>query len=195
MLTGRGFELFGASISSIQRGIYAGQIINDPNDVILYRDITISSVDLNKSQLICIGTGIAETDSYKGFSRAYLYNSTTIRVLRSYRRITSPSQQNSRFLPFAWQVIEFSNIKSIQRGTFDSVQSTNSTPIDIIISPVNINKAILNCIGLGIGHGDTVDYNGRAYLYDSTTIRVPYHGSYGSKYYWAAFTWEVIEFN
>ena len=143
MPTGRGFELFGASISSIQRGIYAGEIISDPNDVILYRDITISSVDLNKSQLICIGTGIVETDSYSGFSRAYLYNSTTIRVLRSYRRITSPSQQYSRFLPFAWQVIEFSNIKSIQRGTFNPVRRTNSTPIDIIISPVNINKAIL----------------------------------------------------
>ena len=83
-------------------------------------------------------------------------------------------------------------VKSVQRGV--STIENGDSSLDITITAVNVNKAMVNYLGFSASSGDTSSdhrYRGYVRLVDSTTIRISRGRSDGDFTY----SWEVIEFN
>ena len=83
-------------------------------------------------------------------------------------------------------------VKSVQRGV--STIENGDSSLDITITAVNVNKAMVNYLGFSASSGDTSSdhrYRGYVRLVDSTTVRISRGRSDGDFTY----SWEVIEFN
>lgn len=167
MPTVRGFDLLGGGIKQIISGTSYISSVS--------KTITISEVDVNKSIIITkyvAGYG----DSIYVYVASKIDNSTSL----SFRRGASDGS-----LYFSYQVVEFNNVKSLQRG---EVSFSSQSTVDIIINEVNPLKslAIVSHYITINGYGLDIYY----YLYNSTTLRVklPVTGT-------GVIYWQVVEFN
>lgn len=170
----------GLVIKSIQRGIaFMG------NDTSL--NISITGVDLNNSILIFNEIG-ADT-----FNTTYPNSRCTGRVSSgnqiSFERATKNGTGASQ-VKIAWQVIEFENIKSVQRGT----AYINSLSENISISPVTTSKSFVITSSIG-GNTSNYDYqhSNIASQLESSTITIS-RGAQNGGSNQVKVDWQVIEF-
>ena len=115
----------GAVVKSVQRG----EFLMDNN---LVEDIIISEVDLNSS-IVKITTAypILVSGNDEIVAMAELLNSTTLRLERG---------TVDGALYVSWEVVEFNNVKSLQKGTELLRNNDNES---IVISSVDLNKSIV----------------------------------------------------
>jgi hypothetical protein len=163
----------GSSIKSIQSGESSMSGLTN-------LDITISEVNLINSIVIIYErsstTAAAQSLKVKG----KLTNYTTLNLTRS------SSATSSAYV--SWQVIEFNNVKSLQKG--DYVLTTTSAET-VTIASVNVTKSILI---FSFSSTSTTTSSGGAclcsgYLSNSTTI------TFQKGVVDANIHWQVIEFS
>lgn len=115
----------GSNIKSIQYG--ASGISG------LYSSLTISSVDLTKSVAILLGcSGYSGSPDGNLFSSISILDSTTLQIARGL---------SSNSITCSWCVVEFNNVKSLQKGSSHITASTAT----VSISKVNLTKSLLFC--------------------------------------------------
>lgn len=176
VLKGHGIGVGGGSnIKSVQRGIVSSGTSAPAN-------ITISPVDINNSIVLVY-------DTYYG--NPATYNKLQIKVrgrLTATNTITFEVEAGGNGWQTAWQVIEFKNIKSLQKGT---ASVGNGTVTLATISPVDLTKAI---VFFSHTTNDTqpepVDIILSVYLLDAQTLKCC--GFYGAT---KTINWHVVEFN
>lgn len=115
----------GKNIKSLQRGSHTMTATSN--------NITINSVDISKSIVkISIKSNSATGNERVSFVLARLANSTTLTL--------EIDLFSAGIMPVVeWEVIEFNNVKSLQRGTFTfSATSTNVT-----ITSVDTTKSVI----------------------------------------------------
>lgn len=130
-LTGQGGS--GSNIKSVQSGTVANTTT---------ADITISAVDMNSS-IVLFSTnaqGLAAMGGNAGMAFTLdLTSSTNLRI----------ESNVSYSYPINWEVVEFKNVKSIQRLTIAIPGTTGSgTDVDTTISAVNLSKTFIIQNGL-----------------------------------------------
>jgi len=109
-----------SNIKSIQRGEVSFSSTSGT--------VTISEVDLSKSIIIASTSGGGDGSPASSFVKTRFVSSTSINFTLG----------RSSTYKVAWQVIEFSNVKSLQRGL------TNvTTDTDVTITDVDMSKSIL----------------------------------------------------
>jgi len=156
----------GNNIKSIQRGTLTTSTTT--------QNIAITAVDLNSAVLII--TGVEGSGSDAGYSvSAKLTSPTNIEFKCAYYAGATVS----------WQVVEFNNVKSLQRGT----STLKSSGTDIAIAEINLSKSILvtNFRSSGTGAGYT-GYSYHAKLTTNTNINARSTTSNGH------LEWQVVEF-
>lgn len=144
-------------------------------------DITLSTVDMDKS-VVLIDTYNTASEQIK-FSSFYaeLTSSTNVKVTRY-------AQPSANTVTVSVTVIEYNNVKSLQRGlkSFDGNPSRNVT-----ISAVNVDKSL---IFISKSSATTtagfIIPNGYARLSSTTNLNYTEGGTYTRD-----FAWQVIEFN
>lgn len=158
----------GSNIKSIQRGT----IVMDSST----KNVTINAVDLVKSIVIIDYNNTGYTSN--GIcNQAVLLNATTI-------SITGWTGNT-----VAWQVIEFNNVKSVQRGT----ASINADVSSLTISVVNLSKSIVVVGGLTSTNSQNASGSNIA-VYLTTNNQLTFKrgtGIVGDN----TLAWQVIEFN
>ena len=165
------------NITSMQSGIATPWATSALTQV----GITISTVDPSKS-IVLIGQSLDNAEGYKNISLAYLASDSVVNI-RRYSGVTPILGK------YFWRVIEFNNIKSIQRGTFSNSLLGYDTAKDITISPLtNLSKSFI----LVNNYAQSLDNNAKDYfigaeIKNATTISI-----YGPSTTWGA--WQVIEF-
>lgn len=163
----------GSNIKSIQRGSITS--VSTSTTV----DITISSVDVNKSTVEIRSN--PEGTAANTLFYAELINSTTVRLTRY-----GTSSVSSNF-KLDWEVTEYNNVKSKQSGLY----TTTLTRIDesVSISTIDPNKSKL-ILSQAVNYaGTAVPYVVGAGIIASATSFVLY-GAAGRDV-----AWQVIEFN
>lgn len=160
----------GSNIKSIQRGTYAY--------VGTSKDITINSVDINKSIVLLSFQG----DGANQASYSLVLGKLTSSTILNLSSISSGGTFN-----VTWQVIEFDNIKSLQKG---EVIQTNGVAAQVTISAVDVSKSIIFC-SFKNSSTSTIIPAGRAEysILNNTTIQF-LNGTTGTK----TFYWYVVEF-
>ena len=159
------------NIKTIQRGL------SSPfNSTAIFYDMTISAVDITKA-IVKISQNYGQaTDNKDTAIAVQLLNSTTVRFYR-----TAGVANTSTSI--GWEVIEFNNVKNIQRGTDNS--------LSVPISSVNLSKSmIFTSSTSGFGGVALSILLSCMYLSSSTLITV----SNGNSSYLTNY-WQVIEFN
>ena len=156
----------GSNVKSSQRG----ETIVSTTTV----DVVISEVDIDKS-IVELNIYASSTSPASSLISAELINPTTLRL---YINTTGATAKAS------WQVTEFNNVKSLQKGT--SVVSTTGT--NVTISTVNLNKSLLiaSCTSTnttGSGH------NNNHQLSSPTNINFEIGNPT------VTYKWQVIEFD
>ncbi len=121
ILRGKG----GGSVKSVQHS--TGIIYNAS----VYTDITIAAVDLTKA-IVQVEWGNMNSNNQYGLIKVQFVNSTTVRVSRHLAGGTSD-------IYFSIEVIEFNNVKSLQKGLVNFAGSTNYVTINF--SAVDMSKA------------------------------------------------------
>ncbi len=124
-LTGQGGG--GSNIKSIQRGL-----VSMSYDLAAYT-YTINSVDINNS-IVRLNNNLSQNGSAdQNVLKSAFVSATQIKIETLSSGATRPN--------VSWEVIEFKNVKSIQRIT-KSIPSSLSSD-ESTISPINRNKTIL----------------------------------------------------
>lgn len=160
----------GSNIKNIQRGT---GITND-NDTV---DITISEVDLSCS-IVLISFWCLQDYISKYYCTAKFTNSTTLRIQRG----ASDTQDVS----FAWVVIEFNNVKSIQSGEL-YIEDT-STSRDITINTIDPSKSF-SLVTFRTSANGTVKNTQIKRELASNALSLSHSSLYGGY-----IVWQVIEF-
>lgn len=167
-----------SNIKSIQRGKVTVDAIQ--------KNVTITPVDVNKS-LLLISTNYRSTNS--GVDPRV---STATAILLSDKvQIDIDEYQSTRACEVCWQVIEFNNVKSVQRGLLN----TANTNTIVNISAVNGNKSF-------VVENNRVDVNS-GNISDDIPVSIEFYGgsfnqiainksNNGNSIFVA---WQVIEFN
>ncbi len=166
----------GAGILSVQRGsgTMAGTTLN--------ASIPISNVDMSKSVVMPIYTKTTSgaTGSYIFMLTGRLTTGTNLRLERLYGVSSTP-------VTYYWQVVEFSNLKSLQKGSYTLLSAAEGS---VAISSINLNKSILlfNYTPYGL-NADAVHVGGT--IASATNIIFSRTDTTGSP----IIDWQVIEFN
>lgn len=174
-----GFELFGGGVvRSVQRG---STVLSNDSEV----QVTISQVDAAKS-IILVNAASSQTTSdptnYNVIGK--IVNSNTISLKKRSR---------STGTTVFWQVIEFENIASLQKGDFDFItDSSGFQSRTINISPVNLSKSILVFSFEAI---HTATYGGNFGGELSAEDAITFYYRYGSAGAVIPVHWQVVEFN
>lgn len=174
-LTGQGGG--GSNIKSIQRGVanMMNGVFTDINRV----NVAISAIDINKSIILL---------SFHGEDATSANSSIMAEILSATEILFSTSQKPSYGGLFSWQVIEFNNVKSIQRGT--SVIPTDVSTENITINPINLSKSFIYNTDRGTNPGYYfAGYNVRAILSESSVSLYKVSSSAQKTSHW-----QVIEF-
>ncbi|MCB2309047.1 hypothetical protein LGL08_20295 [Clostridium estertheticum] len=175
VLKGHGLGIGGSNIKSIQRGQY---ILQSADKTV---NLAISTVDLTKAIVLIHFNATLDSINPKMIDIQATITSTNILTLT--RTLAGAGSSNGSVV--SWQVIEFNNVKSLQRGVW-TVSATGS----IGISPVNINKTIL--LESHTSTGDNAsDMFLSLYLASPTNILV----TKGTSTYSYSMYWYAIEFN
>jgi len=167
------------SIKSIQRGSYTINSLSSTT-------ITISSVDLNSSIVIFSNRFISGANAAYGIAvYAALINSTTLEIGRG----GSSSKQQVE-----WQVIEFNNVKSVQRGTVTMTAPSSSATVStsVTISAVDLSKSICLVSFKTSSGGFTSDAFITIQFNSSTELSLSTYATYSDTTQTAY--WQVIEF-
>lgn len=162
----------GSNFKVIQRGQ-----VNTPNNA-LTGNITISEIDTTKSIVLLETVGnlnIPNVDTI----RLEILNSTTLKWTRDTTNASSVT-------PIAWQVIQFNNVKSLQRGT---ASITGASPTITISSVDTLKSLLFTNFTVGIGTSSGAYYSICSQLTNSTTITGISISTLTSLHY------QVIEFN
>lgn len=124
VLKGHGVGVGGGSnIKSIQKGISS---LSATTSI----DVTVSDVDIeNTIVVLTIKPGSTNVTTWA--ARAEMINSTTLRITRQ--------AGISIEIVVGWQLIEFDDIKGVQKGTV----VMTGTDSNISISPVDVEKSLL----------------------------------------------------
>lgn len=164
----------GGNIKSIQRGTTTGIVAGQAT-----QDIPISKVDPNKSIVLIENT--AGTAFATKLTLGQLTSETNLRLTRD--------GTTGLGATIFWQVVEFENIKSLQKGV-TNIATTGA----ITISSVNTLKTITFNSGLKSSAASTSDLAAiRMNLSSATNINVVVAGGEGG--YTADVGWQVVEFN
>ncbi|NLK87717.1 MAG: hypothetical protein GX279_09530 [Clostridiaceae bacterium] len=168
-------------IASIQRGYLKA------NAVVV--DVPINAVDLNRAIVIAVPFAINyEANTQTSLVSAELTSATNISL--KIKTLTS-----SYIVRVYWTVIEFNNIKSIQRG--DTKISGTNTYIDINL--VDPDKCMVFCTQRADGTSGLTGNEGMAYMLDSHlefnsgTRAILYSYATGSRP--KIIHWQIVEFN
>lgn len=172
-LTGQGGG--GSNIKSIQRGSFVFGYAETN------KKITISNVDLGKTivRLHYHEIGVSNSNSQK--VRVQLLSGTQI----EFNLEGTPTDNSTIY----WEVIEFDNVKSLQRGSV----IVDSPQVDMAINPVDIQKSLMffsNSTANTITQSRVFDRNVSYSFFTNSFIRWKQNGSYIKKT-----DWQVIEFN
>ncbi len=175
-----------SNIKSIQRGTVQ---INNGGASPYTLSTTISSVDLDCS-IVKIYVKSPSDDSYDRCDRCsvkvYIDASTTLKFYLDEATVSSGG-----YTPYiAWEVIEFNNVKSLQKGTCSYTSSGSYT--DVTVSNFTTSKAILFFSFSSTSTSDELtDYMTAGYITDGTTVTFYGNSGAGTKsiYYY------LIEFN
>ena len=143
----------GAIIKTVQRGL----ITEMPSTSL---EITIPDVDIDKSVLLV--TNFRGGNAYWNQILGELTASNKITLSRYDATATTGLQ-------LGWQLLEFSNIKSIQKGK--DVMSSPDYGFDITISPVDMQKSIVFLSSKNDSTSTNASYGVRYELTGATTLR------------------------
>lgn len=174
-LTGQGGG--SSNIKSIQRGAttLTAQSL----------DLTISSVDLNKSIVIMSYSDLNNSADGNSLIRAKLTSSTNINFYLG--------QGYSMPKYIEWQVIEFNNVKSIQRGDFTTPSTAITTFVDkssVTINSINVGKSLIFAsFASELGYSSQYTMVGNYQISNTTTITLAKGNSV--QRFWH---WQVVEF-
>lgn len=116
----------GVTIKTLQRGT---SVIGINQDLI---NVTISSVDKTKA-IIRFGFFTNTNVASKAFVLSEFSNNTTLLFSRN-------TADSSATVTIYWEVIEFGNVKSVQKGSTSSSSSSGAT---VTISEVNISNSLI----------------------------------------------------
>lgn len=163
------------NVKSLQRGTGSMTYANTVNTV------AINPVDLSKAIVLISYTSSSSYAGYYGqhHIRAELTNTNTITLTKGNTN-SDPS--------FSWVVIEFNNVKTLQRGTtiFNATAGTQS------ITAVDLSKALLFSSFSNVNNGGGVMWTPKAWLSSNNGVTFdPGFAPYGSMTH----AWQVIEFN
>ena len=117
----------GSNIKSIQSGVFTMSAISN--------DIPISPIDITKSIIIISVINPFATSPNKMLVQGQIISTTAIRIG------TKIDATASYYPTVNWQVIEFENVKSLQKG--DYFPSPVGSEVAIAVSNININKSLL----------------------------------------------------
>jgi len=162
-----------SNIKSIQRG--TGNMVNTTS-----LNIAISSVDLSKAVVLLSYAGAETTPAYRAI-KAKLTSSTNINLSMA------NAINNNNY--FSYQVIEFENVKSLQRGDFSLLSSPG--PLSVSVTSVNPSKCMLvhsHSIAINTSQYETIGST----LTDATTITFILVDRANLEY---KIHWQLIEFN
>lgn len=173
-----GLNSGGSNIKSIQRG--TASMISGAINI----DVPISSVDLNKAIVLVTFRSLSE-DSNNNFLyyfgvKAKLTTSTNLNL----KRYQGPYQS----LEISWTVVEFNNVKSIQRGSLTSIYTSKSDVVTI--SPVDMSKSLLF-----FSYTEETGNNGIYYAYVEGVLTNPTTITFTKQGMAKTYEWQVIEFN
>lgn len=159
----------GSIIKNAQHGLTTLGI----NDIVKYVDI--SPVDMSKAVVMVSANGTINENIANTEIKGQIYNPTQIQLRRG---------DGSYATKARWQVIEFENVKSLQRGD----TASNAADTTVTINPVELTKSILfvSCYG-SIYAGRTYQSWGLT-ANDKITLSLQ---SLDQIY----FHWQVVEFN
>lgn len=166
----------GSNIKSIQRGVASvNQALN----------ITINPVDVTKS-IVLITVYSNGTWGNDHLYLGYLSSGTNLVIEKGFSNTTGD---------IAWQVIEFNNVKSMQRGTFTDVGGFGAITTTKTITSVDLSKSmVIGYIKKDVGSGSNAGETGfNITLTNSTTITVKTSNGGGS--FIGTYYYYVIEFN
>jgi len=148
-------------------------------------DVAISSVDPNSSVLLFgfkgnLGLG------YKYFeTKGKIVDATTINF-SIYQYYGAAGD-----VPIYWQVIEFNNVKSIQKGDYSLAYNTGVSSVDISVTSLNVNKAILLPVSKRLNQDSTNEPMITYAIKDSQNITIyKWHTSCPA----LALHWQLVEF-
>ncbi len=175
-----GISIFGVTgsyqtpvIKSIQRGSYT---FDDTTSSV---NITISAVDLNAAIVL--------------FSHKYISGITTPYNVLIWARLTSPTTlelaraQAQGQQQVEWQVVEFNNVKSVQRGTVNMNSSATVT-----INAVDLSKSLCFASFKDSGSGGDMSNAFVAIKFNSTTqLSLSAYATISNT---RSVHWQVIEF-
>lgn len=164
-----------SNIKSIQRG---SATINATNSV----DVAITSINLTQS--------ILNFGCSKASGNVAPVTVAVMGKLTNSTNINFSTDSNAVAITVYWEVIEFNNVKSVQRG--DLTINADNTDIAVTINSVNISKsmAITSC-KTGYSTATAIGVVCAAQLTSATNLNV--RGAYPSGYAVTAH-WQVIEF-
>lgn len=167
----------GGVIKSIQRGIAK-------LDSVSSIDVTINEVDTTSSIVVIKGLTSFYGGNYRIFETIHsieLIDSTTIRIQRG---------SVDGDCDVVWEVIEFDNVKSLQKGTVSGL--TVGVDNDITINSVDVNKTmVFTSFRNSLGTSNSYELLQATYLKNATTLTTK--GVTGVDT--ATVNWQVIEFN
>lgn len=171
-----GFDLFGGGgVKSIQNGVVE---LTQGQSVL---DVPIEGVDFNKSIVVINNIAYsANVGVNELLTHGYLKDKNTVRLQRS-------SSLSTVVVTVSYQVIEFSSVKSLQRGI---TEKTTTDIVDIPIEMVDPKKTFISysrSTNQTTGQSYLSTFTSGAYLLDAMTLRLA--GSFR-----AFFAWEIVEF-
>ena len=167
----------GDNIKSIQRGSFLDNKSKN-------QTVDISEIDLSKS--ICLieydyprtTMGVSSTQSMLSID---FLNNTQIVI----RRASEGSALSSDIRLIHWTVVEFNNVKSLQRG---SISSSSSGRI-VAITPVNMQKSLIFCSSQGSPSGSMSSaIQAYAVFQDNSNVEI-----YPKADYYIV-NWQIVEF-
>lgn len=167
----------GSNIRSVQRGT----VTFSTTDVT--KTISINNVDLTKA-IVLIEFSYTNTPAYAYYGGVSGVLSGATELLLS--RFT-PVTGTRATLKVSWQVIEFNNVKSLQKGSLTT--AFNGTAYSVTINSVDVAKSILffnytNDTGNTLFYGEHLEGS----IADSTTIN--FYQLANAK----TIKWQVVEF-
>jgi hypothetical protein len=162
-------SLYGSNIKSIQRGRY------ENTSALVTIDIPVSTIDMSSS-IVLLSVRTSDGRQAYGAITGVITSLNNIRL-----QVGIGSSQI-----IYWTLIEFNNVKSIQRGSFTYSANATNNPSTITINSVNTNKSFV--IATHRGSNITYAHDVACDLLNSTTLTVDANLA-------GTLEWQAIEFN
>jgi len=169
-------SLYGSNIKSIQRGSVASDSITSSG-----LSISISSVDLTKS-VVMVHFCSRSTDQ-NDLVRAEITSPTEIKLYIG-------NSTGYAYRVIYWEVIEFNNVKTLQKGTTVTT-SMDDVDQNISISSVNVSKSMVFSSYSSTNSSPVYVPMKSVILINSTTLKIIKYDYNGL----STHHWQVIEFN